>query len=319
MKNEKLEDRLRATLRLKHYSLRTEESYVGWYRRYVIWHHKRHPSEMGTAEVEAFLTHLAVNRGVSANTQNQALSALLFLYRDVLQSDIGTLEAKRAKHTKRLPVVLTRDEVGALLRAVAGDAGLAIKLLYGCGLRVAEALALRVKDVDLPGGKVEVRGGKGDKDRVVTLPKLLAQPLTDHRGRVRLLHEADRRAGLPGVALPGAFAEKHPGAAVSWEWYWLFPGPSPSVDPRSGITRRHHLHEINISRELARAGKLAHLEKRVTAHTLRHSFATHLLLRGVDIRSVQELLGHSDVRTTQIYTQLARSMRGEIHSPLDDL
>ncbi|MBL9176908.1 MAG: integron integrase [Verrucomicrobiaceae bacterium] len=320
----KLEDQLRHTLRVKHYSLKTEENYVGWYKRYVLWHKERaghavHPADMGAAEVEAFLTHLAVNRGVAAVTQNQALNALVFLYREVLQVDLGDFNALRARHHKRLPVVLTQEEVAALLKGVAGEAGLVVKLLYGCGLRVAEGLSLRMKDVDMKGGTVSVRSGKGDKDRVIPLPKTLLQPLREHRDRARLQHEADRKAGLPGVALPGAFETKHPGAAVSWEWFWLCPSPSLSTDPRSGVTRRHHLHEINISRELARACKLAGIEKRVTAHVLRHSYATHLILRGVDIRSIQELLGHADVRTTEIYTKLAKAMRGEITSPLDDL
>lgn len=320
----KLEDQLRQALRRKHYSYKTELNYLGWYRRYVLWHKERaghavHPMEMGAAELEAFLTHLAVNRKVTAVTQNQALNAVVFLYREVLKKDLGDLNAKRAKHHKRLPVVLTQEEVGKLLQGAQGEAGLVVKLLYGCGLRVAEGLALRMKDVDVKGGTVSVRGGKGDKDRVIPLPKRLAQPIQEHRERARLMHETDRKAGLPGVALPGAFGEKHPGAAESWEWFWMFPSPSLSTDPRSGVVRRHHLHEINISRELARVCKLAGIEKRVTAHVLRHSYATHLILRGVDIRSIQELLGHSDVRTTEIYTKLAKAMRGEITSPLDDL
>jgi integron integrase len=320
----KLEDQLRQALRRKHYSYRTEESYVGWYKRFVLWHKERageavHPSKMGAAEIEAFLNHLAVNRGVAAVTQNQALNAVVFLYREVLKQEPGGFNALRAKHHKRLPVVLTQDEVAALLRGVKGEAGLMVKLLYGCGLRVAEGLSLRMKDVDVKGGMVTVRSGKGDKDRAIPLPKTLLQPIQEHRERARLLHEADRREGLPGVALPGAFETKHPGAAVSWEWFWLFPSGSISTDPRSGIQRRHHLHEINISRELTRACKLAGIEKRVTAHVLRHSYATHLILRGVDIRSIQELLGHVDVRTTEIYTKLAKTMRGEITSPLDDL
>jgi integron integrase len=315
----KLEEQLKNAIRLKHYSYRTEESYVGWYRRYVLWHGKRHPAEMGTAEVEAFLTHLAVNRGLAAVSQNQALNALLFLYRDVLKIELEDINAKRAKHHKRLPVVLTSEETAALLQGVKGDAGHVCKLLYGCGLRMAEALSLRIKDVDIKGGTVSVRGGKGGKDRVITLPKTMRQPLTEHQARIKQLHEADRREGLAGVALPQAMAVKHPAAAESWEWFWLFPGNQPSTDPRSGIHRRHHLHEVNISRELARASKLAGITKRVTAHSLRHSFATHLILRGVDIRSIQELLGHADVRTTEIYTQLAKAMRGEITSPLDDL
>lgn len=315
----KLEEQLKNAIRLKHFSLRTEESYVGWYRRFVLWHGKRHPAEMGAAEVEAFLTHLAVNRGLAAVSQNQALNALVFLYKQVLGIELEGINAKRAKHTKRMPVVLTQEEAGELLKGVRGDAGLVCKLLYGCGLRVAEALALRVKDVDLRGGMLTVRSGKGDKDRVITLPKTLQQPLSEHRARIEQIHRQDRAEGLPGVALPHAFEVKHPAAAESWEWFWMFPAPSPSLDPRSGIHRRHHLHDINISRELARASKMAAITKRVTAHSLRHSFATHLILRGVDIRSIQELLGHVDVRTTEIYTQLAKAMRGEITSPLDDL
>jgi integron integrase len=274
---------------------------------------------MGAPEVEAFLTHLAVNRGVAAVSQNQALNALVFLYREVLKVELAGIDAKRAKHAPRLPIVLTTEEMGALLKAVKGEAGLVCKLIYGCGLRVAEALRLRIKDVDMEGGKVEVRGGKGDKDRVIPLPRSLRQPLGEHRARVEQMHAADRKAGLAGVHLPQALETKHPAAAGSWPWYWMFPSGSLSDDPRSGLRRRHHLHEIGISRELARAVKMAGLEKRVTAHCLRHSYATHLLLRGVDIRSIQELLGHADVRTTEIYTQLARAMRGEIVSPLDDL
>ena len=315
----KLEDQLRGAIRLKHFSYRTEEAYVGWYRRFVLWHGKRHPGTMGAAEVEAFLTHLAVNRGLGAVSQNQAMNALMFLYREVLKMELTGIEAKRAKHTRRLPIVLTAGEVGELLKGVKGEAGLVCKLIYGCGLRVAEALALRIKDVDLAGNKVEVRGGKGGKDRVLTLPKTLRQPLGEHLARVERVHRADRKAGLPGVVLPGALTTKSAGMAESWVWFWAFPAQSPTEDPRSGTRRRHHLHEIGISRELARAAKLAELTKRVTAHCLRHSFATHLLLRGVDIRSIQELLGHVDVRTTEIYTQLARAMRGEITSPLDDL
>ena len=315
----KLEDQLRSAIRLKHFSIRTEESYVGWYRRFVRWHGKKHPAEMGEPEVEAFLTHLAVERKLAAVSQNQALNALVFLYREVLQKELSGVNAQRAKQTKRLPVVLTQGEVAELLKAVKGEAGIICKLLYGCGLRVAEGLALRVKDVDLNGGTVTVRSGKGDKDRIVTLPKTLLQPMAEHRARIEQIYKHDRAAGLVGVYLPNAIAVKHPAAAESWEWFWLFPGAGLSADPRSGLHRRHHLHEINISRELARASKMAMLTKRVTAHVLRHSFATHLILRGVDIRSIQQLLGHVDVRTTEIYTQLAKAMRGEITSPLDDL
>lgn len=321
----KLEQQLREAIRTKHLSLDTEKAYVGWYKRFVRFYRDpesgqmRHPAEMGAEEVSAFLTHLAVNREVRAATQNQALNALVFLYRNVLGQELESIEAKRAKVSRRLPVVLTREETAGLLAGVRGEAGLAIRLLYGCGLRVSEVLALRIKDVDLGGRKLEVRGGKGDKDRVLTLPETLTEALEAQRGLARLFYDADRAADRPGVAMPGAFDRKQPAAAKSWEWFWLFPSRSESTDPRSGIVRRHHLHEVGISRELARARKLAGIEKRVTAHVMRHSFATHLILRGVDIRSLQQLLGHKDVRTTEIYTQLARAMRGEIASPLDDL
>jgi integron integrase len=247
-----------------------------------------------------------VNRGVTAASQNQALCALVFLYKEVLKIELEGIDALRARRSARLPVVLTVEEVGALLKAVQGEAGLVCRLLYGCGLRLAEALALRIKDVDMGGGKVEVRSGKGDKDRVIPLPKSLRPALVEHLARVEMIHLADRKAGLAGVHLPHAMEVKHPGAAVTLPWFWVFPAPGLSVDPRSGVERRHHLHEVNVSRELARAAKLAGIKKRVTAHVLRHSYATHLLLRGVDIRSIQELLGHADVRTTEIYTKLAR-------------
>ncbi len=315
-----LEGQLRGVLRKLHYAHKTEESYVGWYRRYVLWHGKKHPRDLGTAEVTAFLTHLAVNRNVSAGTQNQALNAIVFLYRQVLEIELEGIDAERAKRTKRLPVVLTQSEVGQLLKCLSGDTtALVVRLLYGCGLRVTETLTLRIKDVDLEGGKIEIRGGKGDKDRIISLPKSLVPVLREHRSRIQQWHEADRRDGVPGVELPNAIAVKNPSAGTSWPWFWFFPGKALSEDPRSGITRRHHLHEIGVTRELTRAAKLANLPRRVTAHVLRHSFATHLVLRGVDIRSVQNLLGHSDVRTTEIYTELAKLMRGEITSPLDDL
>jgi integron integrase len=329
-----LEQRIIGIMRFRHYSRQTELGYVGWYKRYVLFHKEvsgqmRHPVEMGAAEVEAFLTHLAVNRDVSAATQNQALNALVFLYREVLEIPLEGIDAMRARRKKSLPVVLGVEEVKSLLNAVKGDAGLAIKLLYGCGLRVAEVQRLRIKDVDVKGGKLEVRGGKGDKDRVLTLPNSLKQPIEEHLGRVRALFEADRREGIPGVHLPHAMAVKNPGAAESWPWFWFLPSAkvwedlerdgSPRTGNRAYGRGRHHLHEIVVTRELERAAKLAGLSKRVTAHVLRHSFATHLVLKGIDIRSVQQLLGHSDVRTTEIYTELARAMRGEITSPLDDL
>jgi integron integrase len=316
----RLEDRIRETLRFKHYSLRTEESYVGWYRRFVRFHGVRHPEDMGAVEVEAFLTDLAVNRRVVAATQNQALNALVFLYKDVLEKPFEGVDAMRAQQSKRLPVVLSVEEMRKMLMVMTGEEAVMAKLLYGCGLRVLECLRLRVKDVDLSGGKVEIRGGKGDKDRVLTMPKSLAALLEAQMRRCRVIHDKDREDGVAGVYLPGAYDVKNPAAGTSWPWFWLFPSGSISADPRAdGLERRHHAHEARVSRALAAAVKAAGLEKKVTAHTLRHSFATHLVLRGVDVRSVQELLGHTDIRTTMIYVQLARAMRGEISSPLDDL
>ncbi len=307
-------------MRFKHYSLRTEDSYVGWYQRFVRFHGMRHPKELGAAEVEAFLTDLAVTRRVVAATQNQALNALVFLFKDVLEKPFEGVDAMRAKESKRLPVVLSVEEMRKMLMVMTGEEAVMGKLLYGCGLRVLECMRLRVKDVDLSGGKVEVRGGKNDKDRVLTLPKSLVGLLEAQLQRCRVIYEKDREAGVAGVYLPGAYDVKSPTAGESWPWFWLFPSGSLSADPRAGgLERRHHAHEARVGRALSLAVKDAGLEKKVTAHTLRHSFATHLVLRGVDIRSVQELLGHSDIRTTMIYIQLARAMRGEISSPLDDL
>jgi integron integrase len=316
----KLETRLRETMRFKHYSLRTEEAYVGWYLRFVKFHELRHPKEMGAVEVEAFLTYLAVDRKVVSATQNQALNALAFLFKEVLQKPFEGVDAMRAKQSKRLPVVLSVEETRKMVMVMTGEEAVMGKLLYGCGLRVLECLRLRVKDVDLAGGKVEIRGGKGDKDRVLTMPKSLVGLLEAQMRRGRVIYDKDREDGVAGVYLPGAFEVKNPAAGLSWPWFWLFPARKLSVDPRGDeLERRHHAHEARVSRALATAVKTAGLEKKVTAHTLRHSFATHLVLRGVDIRSVQELLGHSDVRTTMIYLQMARAMRGEITSPLDDL
>lgn len=307
-------------MRFKHYSIRTEDGYVAWYRQFVKFHGLRHPQEMGKEEVEAFLTHLAVNRRVVAATQNQALNALVFLYREVMKQPFEGLDAMRAQESKRLPVVLSVEEMRKMLMIMTGEEAVMAKLLYGCGLRVMECMRLRVKDVDLSGGKVEVRGGKGDKDRVLTLPKSAVGALEGQLQRCRVIYEKDREDGVAGVYLPGAYEVKNPGAGVSWPWFWMFPSGNLSADPRAdGLERRHHAHEARVGRALAAAVKAAGLAKKVTAHTLRHSFATHLVLRGVDIRSVQELMGHADIRTTMIYLQLARAMRGEIGSPLDDL
>ncbi|MFT5469688.1 MAG: integron integrase [Verrucomicrobiales bacterium] len=316
----KIEDRIREAIRLRHYSRRTEATYVGWYKSFVRHFEPiRHPEEMGAPEVQAFLTHLAVNRDVAAATQNQALNALVFLYREVLGKELEGIDALRARKKPRLPVVLTSDEVKRLLGELRGEGAIATKLLYGCGLRLQESLRLRVKDLDLEGGTLTVRQGKGDKDRMLSLPRNMAEELERQTQFGRQLHDSDRETGLPGVAMPTALERKAPAWAESWEWFWVFPSRSISRDPRSGVERRHHLHEVTVSRAIQVAARAAKLSKKVTARTLRHSFATHLLLKGVDLRSIQELLGHSDVRTTEVYTHVVKAMRGEIASPLDDL
>jgi len=315
----KLEERLRNAIRTKGYSIRTEGPYVSWYRQFVQFHGKRHPQEMGAKEISSFLTHLAVDRNVAPSTQNQALNALVFLYRQVLEIEVDGIEALRAKKRENLPVVLTEGETRRILDAVSGVEGLVARLLYGCGLRIMEALRLRVKDVDLEGRKVEIRDAKGGKVRVVALPKRLVEPMEEHLRRARMVWEEDRRDDLPGVYLPFALDRKDPTAAKSWPWFYVFFSETLSTDPRSGLRRRHHLHETSVGRALSKAAKRADIPKKVTAHTLRHSFATHLLLAGSDIRTAQELLGHADVRTTEIYTKLAKAMRGEVQSPLDRL
>ncbi len=316
----RLLDQVRAKIRLKHYSLRTEQAYVDWIKRYIRHHGKRHPREMGAVEVEAFLTHLAVAGRVAASTQNQAKSALLFLYREVLALELPWLDnIQRARAPKRLPVVLTRDEVQALLCGLHGTHWLVASLLYGTGMRIMECLRLRVKDVDFARGEILVRDGKGFKDRVTMLPSTLAAPLRDHLVQVKALHDRDLGNGGGETGLPYALDRKYPGAGRQWAWQYVFPSASLSTDPRSGAVRRHHLLDQAIQRALRQALRDAGLTKPATPHTLRHSFATHLLEGGYDIRTVQELLGHSDVSTTMIYTHvLNRGGRG-VASPLDRL
>jgi len=313
----KLLDQVRDAIRLKHYSYRTEQTYVSWIRRYILFHNKRHPKEMGNAEVEAFLTHLAVEGNVSASTQNQALSALLFLYRNVLNQELGHLEAVRAKRSRYLPTVLTQDEVQSVLQNVSGAHGLVLKVLYGSGLRLNEGLRLRIKDVDFAQRQIVVRDTKGREGRITMLPGSLIEPLQIHLQKVKRLHQLDLDQGYGSVYLPFALERKYPHADRSWIWQFVFPSPSRSRDPRSGVIRRHHLHESGIQRSLKQAVRLARINKRVGCHTLRHSFATHLIGNGYDIRTVQELLGHKDVKTTMIYTHvLNRGGRG-VRSPLD--
>jgi integron integrase len=296
----RLLDRVRAVLRRKHYSIRTEEAYVGWVKRFVLFHGKRHPRELGLPEVEAFLTDLATTQKVSASTQNQALSALLFLYAEVLGLPLdGPVQSVCAKQPSRLPTVLTRAEALRVLDALTGIHQLMAKLLYGSGLRLMECVRLRVKDVDFGQRQIVVRDGKGGKDRVVPLPDRLATPLREHLRRVQQLHAQDLRDGYGDVFLPHAFERKAAQASREWIWQYVFPSEQHSLDPRSGKERRHHVDESGLQKAVKRAAELAGVSKRVTCHTFRHSFATHLLEDGYDIRTVQELLGHRDVATTR--------------------
>jgi len=314
----KLLDQLRAVIRTMHYSIRTEQAYVDWARRFILFHHKRHPQEMGKEEIESFLTHLAVEGRVSASTQSQAKAALLFLYQRVLKMDVDWLkDVIAAKQPQRMPTVLTVGEVRSLLSRMEGLPWLIASILYGSGLRVLEACRLRVLDVDFGAHQIMVRKGKGAKDRVTMLPDMLADPLRSHLELVKLQHQRDLEQGHGRVFLPFALDSKYPNAPTEWNWQYVFPASRFSTDPRSGEVRRHHVEEQMIQRAVKQAARDAGISKRVTPHTLRHSFATDLLKSGYDIRTVQELLGHKDVRTTMIYTHvLNRGGRGVI-SPLD--
>jgi integron integrase len=316
----KLLDLVRARIRVKHYSIRTEDQYVFWIKRFIFFHGKRHPRELGAAEVEAFLSDLAVNGRVAASTQNQALSALLFLYREVLEIQLPWLDnITRAKASQRLPVVLTPAEVRAVLDRMDGVYGLMGRLLYGTGMRLMECVRLRVKDVDFGRNEILIRDGKGAKDRVTMLPAALAGPLAEHLARRRIVYEDDLRDGRAEVWLPDALAKKYPNAPTEWGWQFVFCSGSHSTDPRSGRVRRHHLDEKLLQRAMKKAVGAARLAKPATPHTLRHSFATHLLEGGQDIRTVQELLGHSDVSTTMIYTHVLNKGGRGVTSPLDRL
>jgi integron integrase len=316
----RLVERLREAIRARHYSRRTEQAYWYWIRYFIFFHGKRHPAEMGAAEVTEFLSWLATERNVAAATQNQALSALLFLYRNVLGVELPWLDSMvRAQRPVRVPVVLSEAEVRRLLEQLEGELRLMAGLLYGAGLRQIECLSLRIKDIDFAYRQVLVRDGKGAKDRVTMLPEHLVQPLHAHLGKVRALHGRDLKAGFGETRLPHALARKYPRAAREWAWQFVFPSVNRSVDPDGGATRRHHVHPDTLGKAVTHAARAAGIEKHVTCHTLRHSFATHLLERGYDIRTVQELLGHSDVSTTMIYTHvLNRGGRG-VKSPLDRL
>ena len=316
----KLLDQVAAKMRVKHYSLRTEKSYIDWIKRY-IWHFdKRHPKDMGAAEVEAFLTHLAVDRNVSASTQNQAKSALLYLYKEVLGVELPWLDnVTQAKVPQRMPVVLTQAEVQAVLSRMDGTMWLIASLLYGSGLRIMEALRLRVKDIDFAQREILVREGKGFKDRVTMLPISLVEPLKSHLLKVQALHNDDLNAGHGEVFMPMALDRKYPSGGKSWSWQYCFPSVKLSVDPLAKKIRRHHADEKTVQRAVKKAVKLAGIVKLATPHTLRHSFATHLLAGGYDIRTLQELLGHSDVSTTMIYTHVLNKGGKGVSSPLDNL
>jgi integron integrase len=316
----RLLDRVRDTIRRKHYSIRTEQAYVDWIRRFIVFHDKRHPVDLGSVELEAFLTDLAVERQVTASTQNQAQSAILFLYREVLGMDLAWLHGvRRAKTPSRLPVVLTVDEVVAVLRHLRGTHALIGRLLYGTGLRILEALRLRVKDVEFARKEILVRDGKGFKDRITMLPHGLMEPLRTHLADVALTHQQDLHEGMGAVWLPFALARKYPFAPREWAWQYVFPSDRRSRDPRTGVIRRHHIQDQAFQRAMRQAVRDAGIHKPATPHTMRHSFATHLLESGYDIRTVQELLGHSNVSTTMVYTHvLNRGGRGVV-SPLDRL
>lgn len=316
----RLLQRMRQAIRVRHYSIRTEATYVDWARRFILFNDKRHPAELGAKEVARFLTHLAVERGVAPSTQNQAKSAILFLYREVLGLQLPWLEEiVAAKDQRRLPVVLTAGEVRALLHELSGTMGLVASVLYGTGMRVLEALRLRVKDVEFERREVIVRDGKGGKDRVTVLPENLIAPLQAQMARARELHDRDLAQGFGSVWLPDALALKYPSAPRAWGWQWVFPSAVRSVDPRSGEIRRHHLNEASIQRAVALAARRAGIDKPCTPHVLRHTFATHLLQAGYDIRTVQELLGHSDVSTTMIYTHVMNRGGRGVRSPLDQM
>jgi integron integrase len=311
-------ERVRRAIRLRHYSIRTEQAYIQSIKRFILFHHKRHPLEMGADEIRQYLSSLATERRVAASTQNQALAALLFLYREVLQVELPFIDGiERAKRPTRLPVVLTREEADKVISRLDGSYRLMAGLLYGSGLRVMECVRLRVKDLDFGYRQITIRDGKGEKDRRTVLPDSLADPLRRQLAKAKAIHEEDLGHGYGRVYLPYALERKYPNAAADWVWQWVFPANRLSADPRSGVRRRHHVSEDTLQAEVKKAATAAGVAKRVSCHTFRHSFATHLIEDGYDIRTVQELLGHKNVSTTQVYTHvLNRGGRG-VKSPLD--
>lgn len=314
----RLLDRVRREIRVRHYSIRTESSYVDWSKRFIIFNDRRHPNELGASEVTAFLTHLAVERSVAPSTQSQAKSAILFLYRVVLNVALPWLdEVVAASNPRRLPVVLTVPEVRSVLEQMNGSVGLVCALLYGTGMRLLEGLRVRVKDIEFSRREILVRNGKGGKDRVTVLPENLIAPLQEQIAKARALHQRDLSEGFGTVWLPGALDAKYPGAPRQWGWQWVFPGSTRSADPRTGKVHRHHLNEASVQKAMSLAAKRAGIVKPCSPHILRHSFATHLLQSGYDIRTVQELLGHDDVSTTMIDTHVLNKGGRGVKSPLD--
>jgi integron integrase len=318
-RGKKLLDQYRDALRVKHYSPRTEDTYVVWAKNYILFHNKRHPKEMGIPEIGQFLTHLVTTQAVSSSTQNQALSAILFLYRHVLHIELDELQLAelRPQRSRAIPTVLSKDEVKRLITCLAGTNKLIVQVMYGGGLRVMECMRLRVKDIDFENHQIIVRDGKGENDRFTILPDSLIQPLQLHLKYVKSLHEKDLIEGYGSVYLPYALEHKYKSANRDWIWQYLFPASEISTDKRTGITRRHHIHEVLVQKSVKEAARRANIDKHVTPHTLRHSFATHLLQNGYDIRTIQELLGHKDVKTTMIYTHVLQRGGLAVKSPLD--
>jgi integron integrase len=312
-------DQVRDQIRILHYSIRTEEAYTNWIKQFIVFNDKRHPNEMGAAEISKFLSYLARERNISASTQNQALSALLFLYREVLDKPIDWIDdVQRARKPQRLPVVFTKAEVKAVLSLLRGEMWIMANLLYGAGMRLMEAVRLRVKDVEFAQKQITVREGKGNKDRVTVLPKKIIVPLQQHLERVKAVHETDIREGYGRVYLPFALARKYPNTNREWCWQYVFPASKRSVDPRSGQIQRHHISETALQKAVKSAIKRAGINKPGSCHTLRHSFATRLLEKGYDIRTIQELLGHVDLQTTMIYTHVLNKGGRGVESPVDD-
>jgi integron integrase len=315
----KLLDRVRYAIRARHYSVSTERAYVGWIKRFILYHYKRHPLEMGEKEITSFLSHLAVERHVSASTQNQALSAILFLYRHVLHREIGDLgDIVRARRPKRLPVVMTREEVRAVLSHLQGDKWLIASIMYGAGLRLMECLRLRVQDIDFAANQIIVRDGKGFKDRITMLPVGVKEPLLRHLKAVREVYKRDLTDGYGRILMPYALARKYPNAAAEWRWQWVFPQKHRWKNRNTGEQGRHHIDMSIVQRAVKEAVARSGINKRASCHTFRHSFATHLLEAGYDIRTVQELLGHKDLKTTMVYTHVLNKGPRGVRSPIDE-